>query len=46
MHKSIIDMEIFDLEGNVMEERHVSEALRLLWNECLLDDIEESFRAK
>ncbi len=39
--KSFISMEIFDLEGKVVKEKEVSEALSLLWAEFDgLEDIE------
>ncbi len=39
---NIISMEIFNIEDDSKDERQVSEALMLLWKECLLEDIEVS----
>jgi len=35
-------MEIFNIEDDSVKEKQVSEALALLWKECLLEDIEKS----
>jgi len=41
VRNNIFSMEIFDLEGKVVEEKEVSEALSLLWAEFVhLEDIE------
>ncbi|MEM3458601.1 MAG: hypothetical protein QXN36_03115 [Candidatus Bathyarchaeia archaeon] len=37
---NIISMEIFNIEDDNDKEKQVSEALRLLWKECFLEDIE------
>ncbi|MDH7557661.1 MAG: hypothetical protein QHH18_03520 [Candidatus Bathyarchaeota archaeon] len=37
---NIISMEIFNIEDDSVKEKQVSEALRLLWKECFLEDIE------